>query len=416
MRVLFFLEPVIFHLTPDFLSCHFIWTDLARRATTGRGDVFALAANTEVCERWRALRGGGESDRDCFPLDSFKVLSTFDHKRADYSKALYGAGDSANYLTRELVQIRREFRPDLVMATSQSSFLRHVFSDVPILSVEQAPLPRLGQPFRTAYDPGGHQTGSMLETHAQRIKSLPLPAGDSLRLQELLASTYRRSLEIHPHLADAEAELDKARQGAKVAILATQPPDWVTYEGAGTGAEVENMLYEWAQRLPEGWVGVPTYHPVHRLSVEMETVLARSCPRLRFLPQAFTQGLTEPLLAHAEGLVTLSSSSAMTALLLGKRVVVTGRSPFNAWCIDDPAGIADAPVLNAREAMSTLAFLSSRYSHLHDAHVADPDKLYELMRAVASLSDPAEWFMDMSEWSVERASLLFEAQQPVCLR
>ncbi|MGF6470500.1 hypothetical protein [Paraburkholderia youngii] len=407
MRVLFFLEPVIFHLTPDFLSCHFMWADIARRAVIERGGVFAMAANAEVCQRWQALQDEEDEERMVFPLDSFKVLSAFGYRRADYSTALYGSGAGANYLSEELREIRQRFRPDLVIATSQSSFVQHVFAGIPMLNIEQAPMPRLGQPFRTAFDPGGHQTKSILETHAQRIKSLPLSDGDRSHLRALLDSTYHGAVKIHPHLASAESELRRLCGGAKIAILATQPPDWITYEGAGTGAEVENMLYAWAERLPNGWVGVPTYHPVHRLSAEMEVALARSCPKLRFLPPAFTQGLTEPLLTHADGLVTLSSSSAMSALLLGKHVVVTGKSPYNTWCLSDPQDIARSPTLSPDEAMSTLAFLCHRYSHLHETLVAEPGRLLPLIDAVTSSANPAEWFMDMSDWSVERAYSLF---------
>ncbi len=385
-----------------------MWVDLVRRAVSAHGDTFALVANADVCDRWQEFGGAQGEDRRVFPLDAFNVLSSFEYRRTEYSKALYGQGDVFNGLSEALRHIRQQFQPDLLLTTSQNSFVQYIFSGIPILNVEQAPLPRLGQPFRTAYDPGGHQTRSMLETHAQRIRSLPLPDGDASRLQVLLDATYRGALKMHPHLLGAASELNKVSQGAKVAILATQPPDWITYEGSGTGAEVENMLYAWAQRLPDGWIGVPTYHPVHRLSAEMEGALARSCPKLRFLPQAFTQGLTEPLLVHADGLVTLSSSSAMSALLRQKHVVVTGRSPYATWCLDDPARIAESPVLSPSEAMSTLAFLCHRYSYLHEALVAEPDKLLPMINAVTSLADPAEWFLDMSEWSVERAALLFE--------
>jgi len=171
-------------------------------------------------------------------------------------------------------------------------------------------------------------------------------------------------------------------------------------------------VYSWAERLPEGWIGVPTYHPGYRLHPAMEAALARSCRRLRFLPDELAQGLTEPLLLAADGMITVSSTTAMTGLLRQKRVIVTGTSPYRGWCCARPEDLENAVPLTPDEATSTLAFLCNRYVHDHGELTRNPALLAELLGAVVRQPDPAAWFMDMSAWSIRNVRSLFQLTVP----
>lgn len=412
MRVLFFLEPVIFRQDPCMLTAHFLWVDCIKRAVDAAQGVFALVANAQTCEAWKEKNAHNEASLVCFPLDAFAVLSSFRYKRAEYAHALYGLGNIHNNLTQMLRQIRNDFSPNLVVMSSQNAFANHVFSDIPIVSLEQALLPRFMQPVRTGFDCKGHQIRSILETHIREIKSFPITMRDREQLQILLEKIMRRSLLIDPRTESAQAALKKIKEEGPVALLATQPPDWVTYEGAYEAIEVENLLYSWAQQLPVGWIGVPTYHPGFRLSESLEQALQRSCLQLRFLPQQFSQGFTEPLLHQADGLITISSTCAITALLLQKPAIVTGRSFFNAWCASKPGDIANAKILTADEATSLFAFLCHRFSYLHNELMHNPLPLIRLMEQCIILENPEEWFLDISDWSVERAYSLFDLNLP----
>lgn len=407
MRVLLFLEPVVFRNDPAFLANHFIWVKYFARTVQGIQGAFALAANATVCHKWQEMDQAELMPQQCFPLDSFKVLSEFRYKRTDYARALYGSGEVLNSLTSDLFRICAEFKPDLIVMTSQNALARKAFSGIPVLSIEQAPLPRLGHPFRTMFDPNGHQTGSMLETHTARIKALPFEPSHYEQLRGLLSAIRSNATTVEQRALEAQYALASIRREGRVALLVTQPPDWVTYEGAYQDIALEALLYAWATRLPAGWIGVPTYHPGLQLSAEMEAELARACPRLRFLPRDLSQGLTEPLVLHADGMVTISSTSAMTGLLFQKRVIVCGRSPFNAWCFRDAAHLEDALPLTLDEAASTLGFLTHRYSLAYDHQLENLGLVASAMHAVTSANSPSEWFMDLSDWSIDRARSLF---------
>jgi hypothetical protein len=193
----------------------------------------------------------------------------------------------------------------------------------------------------------------------------------------------------------------------KIAILATQPEDWITYEGAYKPIARDNLLLAWAHALPPGWVGVPTYHPSEALNPAIEEALASACPRLKFLPHPLSQGTTELLIDLADGLVTLSSTSAATALLFGKQVVVQGLSPFQAWTVSDPAAIENAASLTELEAANLFCFLTHRYTELNSVLEANPLVLKPLMDRLQSRDRIGDWYLDIDDWSFDRAKAMF---------
>jgi hypothetical protein len=403
LRILLFFEPVIFRNKPALLIAHFMWARTIMRSS----DSFALAATAEVCEAWRRDNPGPDAICRCFPIDSFSPLATVGYSRANYAKALYGAGEAPNALTDALREIRSEFAPDIVVMSSQNAFAQHAFFGIPSFFIEQSPLPRLGYPARLSLDPYGHQTASLLGRFATTIKNIelePAQRRDLICVVDAIKSDLSsRDLKY----GSALQALDKIGAQDKVALLVTQPPDWVTYEGAFRPIDPVNLLYAWAQSLPDGWLGVPTYHVGYAPSREMEIALERSCPRLRFLPIEFSQGLTEVLLVRAEGMITISSTSAMTGLLLQRHVVVVGQSPFSSWCIDRPELIAAATPLSQSEVASTLAFLCHRYSHLLGDLDTDPLRLLQIVEQIRASAEPIDWFMDMSDWSIDRVRRSF---------
>jgi hypothetical protein len=306
-----------------------------------------------------------------------------------------------------LRDIRSEFAPDIVVMSSQNAFAQHAFLGIPIFFIEQSPLPRLGYPMRLSLDPYGHQTPSLLGRFAASIRHIDLEQAQRQDLIGVLDSIKSDLSNRDTKNASALQALDKLAAQYKVALLVTQPPDWVTYEGAYRPIDPVGLLYAWAQSLPDGWLGVPTYHVGYAPSREMEIALERSCPRLRFLPIEFSQGLTEVLLVRADGMITISSTSAMTGLLLQRQVVVVGQSPFNSWCIDKPELIASASPLSQSEVASTLAFLCHRYSHLMGDLETDPLRLLQIIEQIQASAEPIDWFMDMSDWSIDRVRRIF---------
>jgi hypothetical protein len=405
VRTLFILEPGIFQGAPEFLSAHFMWADMFRRWALSVGAEFALAGNPTICELWLSYAGATDGKVEVFSIEPLRVLSQHEYNRASYSRSLY-TGEGGASISLQIAHICSLYRPEIAVMTSQSLHIRKGLADLPIISIEQAPLPRLGHAVRTMFDPCGHQTGSILETHAEQIRNLHLTPSQSTEALWLRTRLKHHAACSHPEAGAAQEALRELSGGNRVALLATQPTDWVTYEGAYRPVEIDSLLYLWADQLPEGWIGIPTYHPGQRLGQTIERELARSHSKLRILPPALSQGLTEALLIAADGLVTISSTSAMTALLFGKSTVVVGQSPFNAWCADLPWLIADNPGLPDDLAVRLLVFLTNRIIECNSDLAADTSLLSAFVANVLIGPGPA-WLFDTAGWSVEHALRLF---------
>lgn len=377
LRVLFFLEPVVY-VAPAFLACHLFWAEMFAQATEAGSGQFALTANREVVAAWKQDYSQFPNSAT-FPLDSGAPLQPFGGDRREYSKALYKNPLHDNPLTEELRKIRETYQPNLVVYTSQNSFAKTAFNGIPSLHIEQAPLPRLGHPARTSFDPLGHQVGSMLECYAEKIRQIPLSQKQEHQLDSLLLSLYRNFCTTLPEcekFSEFFASLKKSSQ--KIALLVTQPPEWVTYEGAFDSVCLETLILNWAQDLPEGWVAIPTYHAGYRLSEENESILAK-CSKIKLLPREWAQAKTEALLPYVDGIVTLSSTVAMSAVLLQKKVAVTGISPFRAWAAQSADQIENAPVFSRQKVLSTLAFLIGTYTWPDSMLKSDPEILKKIM-------------------------------------
>jgi hypothetical protein len=412
MRVLFWVEPVILRRNPALLRDHVNWFIEFVASNAATGARFALAANDAVCGCARQLAQARGLELALFELDAWAPLRPFNWDRVAYLQALYGSGDGPQPLLDALAAARRDFAPDVVLASTHSVYAQRAFEGVRVVHMELAPLPRVGHPVRLYLDPCGHQVGSLLERHAQALLDLALPAGVREAMSTLLAECAGFALRADARGVEAVAALERLRGGDRVALLALQVPDWVTQEGALGAVEPEALLLRWAEALPPGWVGVPAYHPLWSLSPRMERQLARACPRLRFLPQPLSLGHTEALLTAAQGLVTTSSSTAMTALLWQRQVVVAGRSPYAGWCPHDAAQLDVMRPLAPDQASSLLAFLCHRYVHRADRLLAAPGEFMAWMWQFACGADPVPWMMDLSRFDLGRARSLFATGEP----
>ena len=348
--------------------------------------------------------------KSCFVLGSYAPLSPFGFRRDIYERALYGEGSEENPLKTQLIDVSQQFQPDLVVITSQNAFAVAAFSNVPIIYVEQAPLPRLSHPQRVSLDPSGHQVHSMLEQKHKILAAELAPSfADAIGT---IITALKRKMASADTFIEGRREISKLRADAKVALFVTQPPDWVTYEGAFEAIDMPNLLCAWEAALPDGWIGVPTYHPGYRLNAEEEAALARCLPRLKFLPNALSQGISEALLTEADGMVSISSTTTISALLYGKPVIATGHCPFNAWCPWSVADLSEETVLTSSDTAKLFAFLSHKYVYLCEDLVNDPDLFLGLARSIARADDFVNSYFDFSKWEEGKTRRLFSLEAP----
>ena len=406
MRILFFIEPVIYWRDPSRYATHLTWVRQIEWAI-GADDALGLASNLEICRAWEAspLR---KTRYLSFPMDSYEPLAPFDWRRDKYSAALYGSGRGHNLLVSELRAIKKNFAPDLAISTTQNAFFDRVFADTPRLYLEQAPLPRYKQPFRTVFDPSGHQVGSMLEKRAKAIRTLLLPKAEIGEASQLLDELPEMLKGADERSRNACEYLKELRSEGPIALLVTQPPDWTTYEGAYLPIDIEGLLCDWEARLPKGWIGVPTFHEYSLLPPSVQDALARSRKRLRFLPPELSLATTEPLLTVADAMVTISSTSCAAGLLLGKPIVVVGRSPFRVWGLTKISELNKPICWDRSTTIRLLAFLTHRYARTEHQLCQNPAWIRGLLEERLKSSSCGDWQLDIAEWKAADAWAHFE--------
>jgi hypothetical protein len=381
------------------------------RAVETFGGHFALAANAEVISSWKTQYSQFDKTRS-YSLDSNSPLAPFGGDRRKYSRSLYANPAFDNPLFKQLEVIRNDYDPSLVVYTSQNSYAAAAFDGIPCLNIEQSPLPRLGHPVRTMFDPLGHQVGSMLERHAEEIRRIPLSPSQKNTYFTLLEELKFKMRSFLPESDEIFSYFKDLRASYKIALLVTPLLEWVTYEGAFDSTPLDELIANWAEDLPAGWVGVPTYHAPYRLSNDEERSIALQCPNIHFLPSEWSQSKTEAILPYCDGVITTSSTVAMAAVLLQKKIVVTGLSPFQAWAARHTEDIESAPVFSSEEVLSTLAFLSSQYTWSVEALLKDPSILIRLMQKALTL-DISWWLTPISKDGLDAKKIFDVPKIPI---
>lgn len=352
-----------------------------------------------------------------YAIPSWAILKTAGYRRHLYAASLFehsaanqamaGEGPLAG-LASELEVINRAFEPDLVIATSQSVMLPLIFSRARCLWMEQAPFPRRKAQGRVYFDPCGHQICSVLEQATEQIRSLnvnPSCQASALELWQSMLDPVGEDQAAAHHVREAAR---KRVGNQRVALLVLQPPDWLSWEGClGGPTPPESVLAQWASELPEGWVGIPLYHPDARIPTALEGSLAAEYPQLAPLPAELSGNVAEWLLPLADAVVTVSSSVAAQALISGKQVVVSRRSPLRHLAATSLEALrTPSPSLTPQERPALLAFLSHRYT-LTLAEIADPSGPFPgHLRSLLQSPDPVEWLLDHSDWPPARLARL----------
>lgn len=414
MRVLIYIEPVVFSGNPLFFAPHIQgWAQRMVQAHQNSTLSWALASSKPLCDLARQKL----SDLHYFAIPSWSILASCGYRRDHYSIALFdpvaaeqglnGEGPLAA-LAAELVAVNRTFQPDVVISTGENSLLPLAFPHARCLWMEQAPFPRQKRRDRIYIDPFGHQQGSVIERAADQILSTDLPSSLWTQAQAIWRVMQAPALEQLHTSTNIQRAIQDYSLGRRIALFILQPSDRLTWEGClGTSLSPESLLAQWSTALPSGWVGIPLYKSHARLQASLEASMAQAFTQFTPLPAELSGNVAEWALPVADAVVTVSSSMAGQALISGKQVVVMGRCPLRAMAHTSISALSNpGPTLSIQQRLSLLAFLSNRYTLTLD-EVADPNGPFlDHIRTLVLSEDPMAWLLDLSEWSPARLARL----------
>jgi hypothetical protein len=416
MKILIYIEPVVFRSNPIAgITWVRDWGLAIARGLGKKGNSFALVSSQSLIDL--VADQASELELQFFPISSWSILSSCDYRRDLYSISLFedsaareaiaGNGPLA-LLAEQLTAINLIFKPDLVFAMAENKLLFHVFSNAQFLWVDRAPFLRQKRRDRLYLDPCGHQTGSVLQQAADKILNLDIPSKFLPQIEALWRAMQAPPISQFQRASEIRQAIYSLRSGRDLALFILQPIDWFSWEGClGYSVQPEAMLAQWAESLPEGWIGIPLYKAHARLSPALEKSLADAFPELIFLPSELSGDVAAWALQEADAIVTVSSSMAGQALISGKQVVVTGNTCFRTLALNNVQDLAcKKPTLSRRQRLALLAFLSHRYIFTID-EISNPDGQFP--RHITSLLeslDPVSWLLDLSDWSPERLARL----------
>ncbi|GBO81709.1 hypothetical protein AA0242T_2411 [Acetobacter aceti NRIC 0242] len=403
-NILLYVEPACFRNDPQMLSVWVSWVAQFVRMENAAGGGrfnFAIATSPWLCDFFRGT--GPETATLQIEVSPRRVLEAFEGDRYRYVRDLY-APASTPPVNQALVdvfeEIRESFNPDLILSYAQNRYIETVFHDKRHVFSEMAPLPRITGQSAFFFDPSGHQTANLLRKEASRLQNIILPKADADEVLALWQHNVRdRCVEAAKTRGLDQWLAGIREEGRPVALLAFQPPDWLTYEGAYETIPLDALLMRWLSDLPSEWLAVATYHPLWRLPPEMEAAIAREFPNFRPIPEDLSVGVSEPLLPFVEAVLTISSSVGMMGLLDGKCVLTYGRSMLDGLSARSPDELSTTPSLTSMQRAAVMAFLSNGYCHdVHDC-LDRHGYMGDLWSRIINSKDPGSDYFDFSRWS-----------------
>lgn len=390
MPILFYIEPVVFRRTPDLLGTWVEW--VSRIVAANPDEKFGLASSNSLLS---ALASDCRMMRFAIPVATALQTSAF--SRIEYGASLFRASPPANPpLSAAFEAIAAAFQPSTVISFTENPWLKAAFPEAVVLFTELGVWPRMGVPPTFFLDRLGHQNGVL--NQAWEAIDQAQPPMSIQRADEIWTAHVREHTRAHPAYSRARDWVAGLPRGRR-RVLALQPPDWLTYEGLVGPIAPEELIYAQAFTAPDA-ILIPTYHTAHRLEESLQAFIVAEFPNVVFPPADLASGVTDLLTALTDEIATVSSTSAISAILAGSPAYVLGAASFKR-AAEAMNAVVDDPVEAARLRRNLLAVLSNRLLHPFDRCLDEPGYF---ARIVADLSspDPIATYLDFSDWREER--------------
>ncbi len=398
MRVLVYLEPVIFRDDPHLLQTHlehFVCPMLRALSLGGElaflgcaSNIFLTLASLDTVRSLQTQPG----DVRVYPLYNGDLLAPFEFSLEDYASDVFSTAATLAphpQLLQQLTRVVEDARPDVVITTAPNRYLDHLSRQMgfTVFSMEYGPLPRLMHPGNRFVAVDGHLSQGAFASAARLRAALgamaPSPLGPSIRDFE---AGYLASIRLHPQHETVRMHLMGLRRKGTLSMLALQPDQWLTWEGAlGKRRSGASIIYEALSTLRTDKL-IVTFHADRRRAINPSTLreVWLSDPRMELLPDDLATGQSELFLPYVDEVLTVSSNVAMAAFLLGKPVRAIGQS-FAKTLAD--MGTLGGPAEQAAWREKVLRYITECMS-VDDTTFATPELLRHRLQQILQAHHP----------------------------
>ena len=333
MRVLVHIEPVWFRNDVNFLHGHFdllIRPILRALSLPTQKLQLGISSNIILALQGADLGRGLSAnavDVRFFTSSVQDILREYGFSKSRYCRDIFsesGEGYSNDFLKQKFGNIVSNFRPDVVITTSKNRYLETVCDEnsLPLVCCEMGPLPRLGFPGCRHISIGNHISSALkLAANCQDRDEADVVLDEILEKQDAAISNTSEAQLVSEFVADVKKK-------ETVAILALQPSDWVTWEGALTGSFSPAEIVLAALEKMQSSRLIVLFHPdlSGKISSSVMTEIWLSDPRVVRAPAEIDTGLAELFVPLVDELLTVSSNLGVLAALYGKKLTALGKS------------------------------------------------------------------------------------------
>lgn len=305
-----------------------------------------FVSNYFLCQAMAQRASDFSSDNSCIlslqlvPIYSASILTSYSNSLASYCADVYRTSCRSpihikSIVTRVIEDILGKHCIDIAITTSSSKHLEKAAkrARVPLLSTEFGPLPRLAYPGNRFISLDGHATSIFssfknLEILYKNLANKYRKSKKTMMTHKRFVRRYRNCMKMHPENEGIRDFFSNQIKEKKVACLALQHNEWITWEGSlKENTYPREAIYK-ALALMESDLLIVTTKPQFASILDCTILqeISMGDPRLLILPEHLRSSPTELLLMYADELIAISSNVAFAAFMLGIKVKGIGCS------------------------------------------------------------------------------------------
>jgi lipopolysaccharide biosynthesis protein len=346
MRVLFYVEPLVERENPTWKAG---WIEYFVKKISAALTAEGIAETDLACVVPSALETVG---RNVLPrsrvvsIDQTELVPRFGRSSLDVATAWYKgtASDEDLQEMAMLVQSRLgDFVPTCCVTLSPAPFLKTAWRDVPVLHMECGLISRPPYPETVYFDPHGMHSEGALSIFAAALRNR-IPSMDE---QSLLSDIRHRYCSSAPTQANPLVDLLTSALAPfdAAVLLALQFSNFYAYDADALFPDQYDLLVHTLNSVPRNVAVVVCEHPEHAvLHPQTVTFLRSQYPNFIWHPQfREVYGTSHYIMPFVQGVVTVSSSVGLQALLWQKKLAVLGSGHLAAVC--DTRQLSELPQL-----------------------------------------------------------------------
>ncbi len=344
MQILLFTDPMIWRDSPNHSAIHIPWfKKILTNLSVQSSDTVFVFGNAQVCHFMESeLAETCEARVTGLTVSPAAILEEVDGSIHDYSRDLFQSPfDPVGnlHLSSAVRDAFHQATPDLALATQQNRYVAaHCPAETNLFFMEAAPLPAALRRNMVYLDPIAHNFQNTIATNWTKIVRGDFSQDDGLG--KTLLARFDQALKTSSQDPELVGVRSRLKTGAPPVMVALQPPDWITWEGAQSGRyRPLDLCCQVASKLP-GHTILPTFHKQQNARAGVLAALATMHPNI-FVGLADTvTAKSEGLLDLVEGVFCVTSAVGMSAILAGKTIISDARSQYGPMQVS-PADFAN---------------------------------------------------------------------------